>query len=278
MDSKYKCFYVDIMNFYWNIITLLCTYVMVKVMNLFSEIKIVKLDAIDSTNEYAKKIVSDRDMTDEPLLIIADEQTSGKTTKKTAWYSPKGNLYMTFVLNIKSLEEKFFPQLSFISALSLVEVLKEYSSDNASIKVKWPNDVLLDEKKLSGILIEKHGDCAIIGIGVNVISHPDIEYTGYATVSLQEKNINVEKNNLGDLIAKRIIDNVNICIRDGFERIIDNLKPFMIKLSEEIDFEQNGKVFSGIFSGINKNGGLCLKQKTGEEIIFYSGNMCIYKR
>ena len=242
-----------------------------------SELKVIKFECLDSTNEYAKKIIKNNEI-DTPVVIIADTQTAGKTTKKTSWFSPKGNLYMTLVLKMENIGEKFLPQLSFISALSLVEVIKSITEKDVNIQIKWPNDVLLDVMKLSGILIEKEGNFAIIGIGVNVLSHPDRKDTVYPTVALIDKEIIIEKNDLGILLSKKILDNVNVCVRNGFENIIDRIKPFMIKYNEEIDFELNGEFFSGIFTGINKNGGLCLEiPATKEQKVFYSGNMYIYR-
>ena len=242
-----------------------------------AKVKLIKLETVDSTNEYAKKVINDGKING-TVLIISDTQTSGKTTKKTAWYSPAGNLYMSLIIDIDDMGENFLPQLSFITALSLVETIEAVATMPLGIKIKWPNDVLLDGMKLSGILIEKEKHYAIIGIGVNVITHPDRNFTVYPTVALRERGVVIDKDELGIGLASKIATNTKLAIDLGFDFIIGKITPFMLKFMETVEFEQNGTMFHGIFTGINKNGGLCLKLSNGDVKVFYSGNLSVYNK
>lgn len=228
-------------------------------------------EKIDSTNAIAKRFVESG--RDKNTIIIADEQTNGKTTKSTPWTSPKGNLYLTLMIKLNDGDEKFLPQLSFISAISLVEAIQEViKSKDIDIKIKWPNDLLLNGKKLSGILIERDEDFAIIGIGVNTESSPDASLTRYPATSLKQENFVVNKDELAVELCKKIIENINDCKQNSFSKIIEKIKPFMFRLNSEISISVCGENMVGIFSGIAENGGLIL-QIDGNKKTLLSGEL-----
>jgi len=100
-------------------------------------------------------------------------QTGGVGREGRVWESPVGNLYASFVLRpARSLRE--FPQLSFVCALAVRRAVLEVVGPGVQIGLKWPNDVLAEGRKLSGILIETAGDpiAAILGIGINIATSP----------------------------------------------------------------------------------------------------------
>ena len=221
------------------------------------EFTFINLDTIDSTNNYAKNLVNNG--CENHTVIIANTQTNGRTTKKEKWFSPKGNLYQTIMIKLKESEEKFFPQFSFLTAVSVIDAIHEISNKKIDIKIKWPNDILLNIQKLCGILIEKEGSFAIIGIGINIITSPDKSLTKYPTTSLYESGINIDKNLLAIKIVENLIKNINICKKSKFETIVNIVKPFMYKMGEHIFVSVNNENINGIFHDIAPNGGLILK-------------------
>ena len=98
-------------------------------------------------------------------IIIAETQTAGRGRYGRIWQSPRGNLYVSFVFESNPMRDKY---LSFLTGLALAESLPEFN-----VRLKWPNDVLLEGKKVAGILLETTGDKIIVGIGVNLVSSPD---------------------------------------------------------------------------------------------------------
>ena len=227
----------------------------------------IHFETIDSTNNYAK-VLSDKNQTNK--IIIADTQTAGRTTKKQCWISPKGNLYFSIILSLDN--EKNLPEYSFISALSIAESIKQISQNRNTIKIKWPNDILLNKQKLCGILIEKENDKVIIGIGVNIISSPDKNLTRYPTTNLKVNNIDTTPKKLAELILEKLIDNINLRKTDGFNKIISKIMPYMYKFNETIFIETNGKKLSGTFCGLNETGALLLKTDNNTLVVF-SGEM-----
>ena len=220
----------------------------------------IHLECIDSTNNYAKKLASES--FEKNAFIISDTQTDGRTTKKEKWISPLGNLYLTVMIKLRENEERFFPQFSFLTAVSVIDAISEVSGDNFDIKIKWPNDILFNVQKICGILIEKEGPYAIIGIGLNIKSSPDKSLTRYPTTSLFENGIDIDKILLSEKILLHLIKNINICKVSKFEAIVKMVKPLMYKMGEQIFIAVNNKNMSGIFHDIAPNGGLVLKTES----------------
>ena len=104
------------------------------------------------------------------FLIIADEQSKGKGRENSNWVSPKGGFYGTYVLALeKSIDQLQMRMIHYITALSVQQTLKDLY--NLDIKIKWPNDIYLNNKKLGGILLEIHSsqiNHLLIGIGLNI--------------------------------------------------------------------------------------------------------------
>lgn len=163
---------------------------MTKIDNPFS-FDLLFYDEIDSTNKEAARIVKNQN---NPgfKVICSNSQTSGKGREDKNWISPKGNIYMTIILP-KTSSLNNMAQVSFIASLAIHKILKnifnQYNIEK-KIELKWPNDVLVDDKKISGILIESissEDEFILIGIGINVYSHPKIK--DYATTSLENEGV-----------------------------------------------------------------------------------------
>ena len=224
--------------------------------------KFIHLSEVDSTNVYAKSLIL-KEKTDN-FIVIADTQTSGKTTKSNSvWDSPIGNLYFTMAVRIGKDYKKFTHLLSFLVALSLVESVKSISNTDVDIRIKWPNDVLLNVKKLSGILIEQEGDYSIIGIGVNIAHHPKNINIKYPTTSLADANINTTPAEFANILAKRIIQNLNFFINDNFKSLVERIKPYMYNINKMVYLSFNNQNFKGIFENIDSNGAIVIKTDSG---------------
>jgi BirA family biotin operon repressor/biotin-[acetyl-CoA-carboxylase] ligase len=131
---------------------------------------------IESTNSEALSLAGQG--APAGTLVYTEEQTAGRGRKKRSWYSPPGaGLYFTLILRPK-ISTEFWPLLTHVSAVALVETLKNLSSSKLfpsplQIDLKWPNDVLLSGKKCAGILLESAlnesaGRAAIVGVGINI--------------------------------------------------------------------------------------------------------------
>ena len=133
-----------------------------------------EFEVLESTNSTAYNMALAREIADREI-IVAHSQNAGRGRLDRNWISPKGNLYFSMALRPKVSLEKV-AELSFVSVVALRMAVQNITPK--SCKNKWPNDLLLDEKKLAGILLESKfvgKDCefVVIGIGVNMVSNPE---------------------------------------------------------------------------------------------------------
>jgi BirA family biotin operon repressor/biotin-[acetyl-CoA-carboxylase] ligase len=125
---------------------------------------------LDSTNTTAAVYLNDP-ATEEGTVIWAYTQTRGRGTHGKTWQSPEGNLYFSLILTPKNSTAERNTMLSLVAGMGVVTTLKELFP-NLPLSLKWPNDVLIDGKKVCGILLEQHEEAVIVGIGLNVKYFP----------------------------------------------------------------------------------------------------------
>lgn len=131
------------------------------------KINVVQLQSVDSTNLYLQQ---QRHNLPKPTLVITPHQTHGVGQRGSSWFSLSGDLTCSYLVAPKNLKAKEFFLLNQIASLAIIRTLKSLGLQPT---VKWPNDIMLNDEKLAGILIETHTQGhlipeAIIGIGVNV--------------------------------------------------------------------------------------------------------------
>jgi len=195
----------------------------------------------------------------EGMAIQALQQTKGRGRHGNDWASPMGNLYMSLLLRPSCKADKA-GQMAFVVALALSEAMGEVMEPSHTKTLKWPNDILIDGKKISGILLEtkldKHDrvDYLIIGTGVNIFAAPE-----GATGLDQIKKEPVFVNKFRDLYLQKLLDYYTSWQNKGFAPI----REAWLKQAHGLD--QNMKIrlpeitYEGVFEGIDENGALLAK-------------------
>lgn len=207
--------------------------------------EIKQFNSLISTNTTAR---------DYPVgsIVMAETQTGGRGRYGRVWQSPKGNLYVSFVFESNPKRDKY---LSFLTGLALAESLPEFN-----VRLKWPNDVLLDGKKVAGILLETYGNKIIVGIGVNLVNNP-------------EKNMLYPTANLGGRLSpialvKRLMIQYDALFdvfeKKGFKKIRDRWIDLATGIGDTISVHLPTEELIGIFKGISDEGALLLK--TGKKV------------
>lgn len=126
------------------------------------EWKLIRLTEVGSTNDYAREIAEE---VPEGIVVVAGRQSSGRGRKGRTWASPEGGLWMTVILKPR-VSPEHVPKLVFVGALAVVDALSHYE---IPAEIKWPNDVLVNGRKIAGILSEcRLNSFALLGIGLNV--------------------------------------------------------------------------------------------------------------
>jgi BirA family biotin operon repressor/biotin-[acetyl-CoA-carboxylase] ligase len=138
-------------------------------------VKIYHFETLVSTQDTTKQYLAEgRDL---PFAVYADMQTNGRGRSGNKWVSQHGNLLASIAIPLKNIHAKNAGQYSFLTAVALMDCLADYGVSNAVNK--WPNDILVDGKKIAGILLESDIsadgiiNALIIGIGVNLASAPE---------------------------------------------------------------------------------------------------------
>lgn len=235
------------------------------------------LKKVDSTQDFAKKNVSTFDPK-KITCINADEQTKGKGRFSRKWLSSNtDNINVTFYFQLPS-KTLHLTSITHILALSLIEVLSENSLNP---KIKWPNDVMLNEKKVAGILCEvqmKNNIADIfLGIGINVNSPKEFldKIDQKATSLKQEINKVWDKLELLKNLKQKFLKNLLIFKEKGFTPFHDQYLNSLLYIGEKITFFDGQKEYSGILHSIDSEGKLNLYTKDKEIISFAAGDILI---
>ena len=211
-----------------------------------------------------------------PTWILADSQTAGRGRRGRAWQSPVGNLMTTLYLPI-SFDAVKAGQLAFVAGLALERTVSALIGERAQASLKWPNDVLVDGKKASGILLESAMrdnkiDWLAIGLGLNLAHHPDD--TPYPATSLAAY-MDTPANNLAALeILACAFDEVFRQWRNGgFGPVLQAWRAGAHGLGGPIVATLENEQFEGIFKDIDEKGALILQTAAGDTMTIDAGDV-----
>ena len=218
-----------------------------------------------STNEDVKALPAGSDKT----AICAGTQTGGRGRMGRRWVSPKGNLYVSVCVELGSLREAEI--YSFLSAVALAEAIEGVCA-GIDIKCKWPNDLMINGKKVSGILLETDGVGRLIaGIGVNIVSFPE-SGTLYPVTSLADCGYAVTKEAMLEALLQRFDFWQNALKRNGKAPLLEAWRQRAFGLGGKIVVNLPDKRLEGTFDGLDKDGRLLLN-RNGERIKITAGDV-----
>lgn len=227
-----------------------------------SGINKIQFQTVSSTNTYAKENIKNLSL---PALIISDEQTAGRGRQGKSFFSPKDTgLYMTLVFNAPESCELLTP-------VAAVAVCKELETLGIKPKIKWVNDIFVNERKVCGILTEcfSKGDNIYIalGIGINLTTESfpnELNIAGSLSLSC-------DKTKLAENISRRIL---SFC-QNNNKDIIKEYKKRLFVLNKDIKYTKNNREFSARAVDINELCNLIVKHSDGSEAILSSGEISI---
>lgn len=188
-------------------------------------------------------------------VIVAAAQSAGRGRFRRKWISHHGNLYASFVFACEERDAR----LSYAVAVAVADTLFSFGIVST---IKWPNDILVDDKKISGILIEYYGRFVIVGIGINVATNPTVPE--YKTTKVNKYVMASEK----DILA-RLMKYLDKWIKSDFSIVRERWMSMATGLNTNVKYRGN----TAQLIGINENGALVLRCGTryvlayGDEII-----------
>jgi len=232
---------------------------------------------IGSTNDQALLLAAQG--AEHGTVVVAEEQTKGRGRMQRSWFSPVGlGIYVSVILR-SPLPVQEAPQSAMVAGLSLVKVLRESYGLQAAIK--WPNDVLVEGKKLVGILADMQSDqdftrFMVIGMGINV-NHKESDLAGpfrYPTTSLAiELGIPVKRQDLLLSLIHRFEAEYDHYLQNGFSAVLPEYEGVSAILGKQLRIQSGKEDLSGKALGFTPEGALRLLKGDGKEEIIWVGDV-----
>lgn len=226
-------------------------------------------ERLDSTNAQAKRdlAVSKRC----PFLVLARQQTAGKGRRGRVWESPRGaGLYYSLALELK-IDNRNLAALSLVTALAVHAALTDLGV--TGLKLKWPNDVLKHDRKLSGILLESMfrggSQFLVIGIGVNLNLPAAVKKSlGRPVTDLSALGLQAaDPDEIASAITRCLISYVDEFMKTGFAGFQAEWNRLDAFMGQAIEVQLGDQSTCGEMLGVNEFGELCLLTEQGHEVL-----------
>jgi BirA family biotin operon repressor/biotin-[acetyl-CoA-carboxylase] ligase len=234
-----------------------------------------------STNLDAKRLADEETPTG--ALVVADMQTAGRGRRGRDWVSPAGkDIYMTLMLRPECRPEKA-SALTLVMALAVLEAMREFMPLDKPMGIKWPNDIVIDNKKACGILTEMSAELdgihyVVIGVGINVNQTEFSDEISKTATSIFI--VNGDKINRSRLVAR---------VMHYFEKdyeifektwdltgLVDKYNKYLVNCGKEVRVLDPKGEYDAIAEGINENGELIVRRKdNGETVLVYAGEVSV---
>lgn len=215
-------------------------------------------DSIGSTMDEVRRLAQAGAPTG--TVVHADRQEQGRGRLARNWVSPAGNLYMSILLRTDQPAHRSV-EVSFLTALAVAETLRAMLPAKAPLRLKWPNDVLVDDAKICGILLEQAEDVLIIGIGVNILEAPSIAAYRTTTVAAQGGIASVD--GARDMLLDRFRDLTRRWAAEGFAPIRDAWLALTYPPGAPLRVNAPDGALTGRFAGLDLDGALLLETDDG---------------
>ncbi|SFV85013.1 Biotin-protein ligase [hydrothermal vent metagenome] len=219
-------------------------------------------DSLPSTNDYLSSLV----FSPRTQICITAQQTQGRGQYNRQWLSNKDSSVLLSVRSVFSTDVNL-NGLSLVVGLALIEVL-----DIADLKLKWPNDVYYQDKKLAGILIENsiqnQTQSVVIGVGLNIDVDIDCQTPWTDLRTIGKKSINQFE--LSKMLINKILQFCHIFKTEGFVYFAQQWKSVDYLDGKKLQYNDKKNAFSGVCLGVNNEGALLIKTKNAIKRVYSS--------
>lgn len=236
-------------------------------------------DSVASTMDMVREKA--HESAGEGLCVQAFKQEEGRGRQGRSWISEKGNLYISLLLRPqKKLAD--YGQMAFVSALAVKDALILAEVKPQYIQIKWPNDILLEGRKISGLLLEagkdqQGADFLILGLGLNIFHAPEerckmADYAiGFRNTETQHQEYMIK--HFRDVVLDRLNYRYSQWHKEGFSPLRSEWLSYAARLGESISVKLPQEVCEGIFESLDEQGALLLQEKSGITRKIHSGDV-----
>jgi BirA family biotin operon repressor/biotin-[acetyl-CoA-carboxylase] ligase len=232
---------------------------------------------IDSTNNRALELAADG--YPEGTVVVAETQTAGRGRRGRTWYSPpRHGLYLSVILR-PQLPVREIPRVSLVIGVAVAETLE--AAFQLPARIKWPNDILINNRKIAGVLSEvvtgsRGIDCIVTGIGLN-INNPLQDFPGELrtapTSVLAEKETPVSRVRVLQELLMHLETRYYQLLEGNFNGILDKGKSLSTVIGKEVEYDSQNGLAIGQAVDIDDNGFLLVKDKSGKIHTVTSGEV-----
>lgn len=239
-------------------------------------VKVIQLEEVDSTNSYGKKHI---DEFEDKIAIITKKQTSGRGRLNRSWVDlGEENLFLSIILKPSETFNEIYPNLTQYLSVTLCKVIESYGIQT---QIKWPNDVLIDGKKIAGILSEtvmqgQKLKGIVLGVGVNLNSNQE---KINAIPNKIATSLNIETQKAIDLkeflnkLLTEFFEHYDEFLQSGFLQIKDDYIKRNCFLGKELKVQVFNHMESGLAKAVNDLGELVLEDNNKREIVLTIGDI-----
>lgn len=206
--------------------------------------------------------------------LRAVRQSAGRGRRGKAWSSPAGNLYASTVVPLHAGDPPVHT-LAFVAALAVHDLILSLLPAEVPVQLKWPNDVLVDGAKISGILLERCGDHVIVGIGVNVVSAPELSYRA-TTCILASGATDIDAQGTLERLGPAFAERLAQWRRDGLAATLAAWQrgAYPVGTPLKVMLDGEGQVV-GTFAGLDPDGALRLRLADGGLRVIHAGDVSL---
>lgn len=203
--------------------------------------------------------------------LVADRQVSGRGRQGRQWFDSTGN-FMGSTIVRRGASDPPASTLALLTGLAVYEVCAPLCPPDVTLSLKWPNDLMVDRAKLSGILLEGAGDAVIVGIGVNLAKAPVLP--DRATVALADLGSVQNRNSFAEALAAQFATELERWRTYGLEAILRRWIAAAHAIGTPLSVhDTNAQSQSGEFAGLAEDGSLLLRLADGSTRAIHAGDV-----
>jgi BirA family biotin operon repressor/biotin-[acetyl-CoA-carboxylase] ligase len=225
----------------------------------------IRLSSCGSTNDEAELMLEGGQLP--PFLVSTAEQTNGRGREGRSWSQPRGNFAGTFAMAAPRPLAESPGAASLAGGLAVLAALQAFGVAEQDLQIKWPNDVLLRERKVSGILAKMHTGprrepLMLIGIGVNLAQPP--REARFPAAAVFEPGGGPNETMFGDRLGVELLALFRLAEAEGTAAIMNLFRGKAWRLGQEIAVTPGGEQLTGVFENVDEHGHMLLRTPKGE--------------